>query len=73
MSKNLKVAIAVFLLAMSSIGTGCYSYGALAAPSENTVVVARNSSFLTFIFPRGIYVCQVAADGLSNCTEGESP
>lgn len=73
MSKSLKLIVASFMLAVVAISSGCYSYGGVAAPDENTVVVSRNSAFLSFIFPREMYVCKVTDKGLRNCSAQESP
>lgn len=73
MSKSLKLVIASFLLAATALGSGCYAYSGVAAPDGETVVVARNSAFLTFIFPREMFVCKVTDKGLRNCSSLESP
>jgi hypothetical protein len=73
MSKPLKLVVVALLLIVTSVMSGCYAYSGVASPSENTVVVTRNSAFLTFIFPREVFVCQVTAKGLSQCSSNESP
>lgn len=73
MSKSLKLVVVSLLLVVTAVMSGCYAYSGVAAPSEDTVVVTRNSAFLTFIFPREVFVCQVTDEGLSQCSSNESP
>jgi len=71
MSTKLKLFFVGLLLTMAAMASAC-SYAGVAATDDETVVIAKNNSFLFGIL-NSVHVCKVSDSGLSNCSSGAAP
>lgn len=70
--KKIRIAlIGAFLAALAMAFVGCGQYASITGVDDDTVAVAENNSFL--FGGNTVYVCDVTGEGLTNCTEQESP